>query len=201
LRALRLGLGGVLSVLAAPAPAQSCAEPHYRWTEKVDTLLARQAPVPITITAILTDWAPPDLTARDRCADRGGRERTVYGVAGWVRRVDKHKDDRDWHIELTEQPDSPPGSCIVVEIPSPRYGAVYAQARASLDSLVGKRAIGKNALVARPRRVQVFGPAFFDGEHRRGAKLRIREPHGRCNSSIRALWEIHPVYRVTGPEP
>ena len=201
MRALRLGLAGVLSALAAPAPAQSCAEPHYRWTEKVDTLLARQAPVPTTITAILTDWAPPALTARDRCADRGGRERTVYVVAGWVRSVDKHKDDGDWHIELTERADSRLDSCIVAEIPRPRYGAVYAQARASLDSLVGKRAIGKNSLVARPRRVQVVGPAFFDGQHRRGATLRIREPHGRCNSSIRALWEIHPVYRVTGPEP
>jgi len=193
---------GVLWATAAPpAAAQRCAEPHYRWTEKVDTLLARPDPVPTTITAILTGWAPPDLTARDRCADRSGRERTVYGVAGWVRRVDKRKDDGDWHVELTERPDSPPDSCIVVEIPSPRYGAVYAQARASLDSLLGKRAVGKNTLVARPRRVRVFGPAFLDGEHRRGAKMRIRDPHGRCNSSIRALWEIHPVYRVAGSEP
>jgi hypothetical protein len=192
---------GVLCATAAPAAAQRCAEPHYRWTEKVDTLLARPDPVPTTITAILTGWAPPDLTARDDCADRGGRERTVYAVAGWVRRVDKRKDDGDWHIELTERADSPPDSCIVVEIPSPRYGTVYAQARSSLDSLLGKRAIRKNTLVARPRRIQVSGPAFFDGQHRRGATMRIRDPHGRCNSSIRALWEIHPVYRVTGSEP
>jgi hypothetical protein len=43
--------------------------------------------------------------------------------------------------------------------------------------------------------------AFFDGQHRRGGRRsdRIDGGHGRCNSSVRALWEIHPIYRIGSP--
>jgi hypothetical protein len=196
MRGLSAALLALFGAGVADAQRRHCAEPRYRWSAKVDTALAAGAPVATLVTAVLATWPPPDLTPRDRCAARRERELTLRGVTGWVRRVDKYKDDADWHIELTERQDSPPDSCIVVEIPSPRYGSVYARARASLDSLLGPRAIGRNTLVARPRRVRIVGPAFFDGEHRRGATLDIGKPHGRCNSSIRALWEVHPVYAV-----
>src|SRR6266581_4379191 len=50
-------------------------------------------------------------------------------------------------------------------------------------------------------RAGISGAAFFDGQHRRGGRRseQIDGAHGRCNSSVRALWEIHPVYRVTSP--
>ena len=116
-------------------------------------------------------------------------------------RVDRFKDDGDWHIELTERADSPSDSCIVVEIPAPRYGARYARARAELDSLVGNRKIRRGGVLARPVRAGISGAAFFDGQHRRGGRRseQIDGAHGRCNSSVRALWEIHPIYRVTSP--
>jgi hypothetical protein len=183
------------------AQRRRCTEPHYRWSAKVDTTLIAATPVASTVTAVLTSWAPRPVTARDRCAARGDRELTVYGVTGLVRRVDKYKDDGDWHIELTERQDSPPDSCILSEIPAARYGPVYARARASLDLLLGPRAIRRNTLIAKPRRVRVVGPAFFDGEHRRGATFDIGKRHGRCNSSIGALWEVHPVYAVTEAGP
>jgi len=37
--------------------------------------------------------------------------------------VEKVKDDGDWHIELTQRADSPADSCVVVEIPAPKYSA------------------------------------------------------------------------------
>jgi len=79
-----------------------------------------------------------------------GRELGVYSVTGWVRRADKFKDDGDWHVELTERADSPSDSCIVVEIPAPKYSARYASARAALDSLIGDRKVRRSGVLARP---------------------------------------------------
>jgi len=188
-------------VVAAPLGAQACREPHYRWTQKTDTTLAEVVPQPTSVAVILATWAPPHLGPRDRCAPRSDRELETYSVTAWVRRVDRFKDDGDWHVELTERADSPSDSCIVVEIPAPRYGVRYARARAALDSLVGNRKIRRGGVLARPVRAGISGAAFFDGQHRRGGRRseQIDGAHGRCNSSVRALWEIHPIYRVTSP--
>ena len=194
-----LGLAGLMA--GAPLGAQACREPHYRWTQKTDTALADLAPQATSVSAILAAWAPPHLGPRDRCALRSGRELGVYSVTGWVRRADKFKDDGDWHVELTERADSPSDSCIVVEIPAPKYSARYTSARAALDSLIGDRKVRRSGVLARPALARITGAAFFDGQHRRGGRRsdRIDGEHGRCNSSVRALWEIHPVYRVTSP--
>ncbi len=150
-----LGLAGVAGlVAAAPLGAQACREPHYRWTQKTDTALADVAPQTTSVALVLGTWAPPHLGPRDRCAPRSDRELETYSVTAWVRRVDRFKDDGDWHIELTERADSPSDSCIVVEIPAPRYSSRYARARAELNL------------------------------------------QGTADA---ALWEIHPVYRVTSP--
>ncbi len=196
---IALALAGL--VPAAPLAAQACREPHYRWTEKTDTALATVAPQPTSVSAILAGWAPPDLGPRDRCAPRSERELGVYSVTAWVRRIDKFKDDGDWHVELTERADSPSDSCIVVEIPARKYSPRYARARAALDSLIGDRRIRRGGVLARPVLARISGAAFFDGQHRRGGRRsdKIDGSHGRCNSSVRALWEIHPVYRVTSP--
>src|SRR2546426_802668 len=108
-----VALAGVLPT--GPLGAQRCREPHYRWTQKVDTSLATLAPQPASTVAILGTWEPPHLGAQDRCAPRAGRELQVDRLTGWVRRVGKAEED------------------------------------------------------------------------------------GRCNTSVRALWEIHPVYEVTRP--
>jgi hypothetical protein len=194
-----LGLAGL--VAAAPLGAQACREPHYRWTQKTDTALAHVAPQTTSVAVILATWAPPHLGPRDRCAPRSDRELETYSVTAWVRRVDRFKDDGDWHIELTERADSPSDSCVVVEIPAPRYGPRYARARMDLDSLIGNRKIRRGGVLARPVRAGISGTAFFDGQHRRGGRRseQIDGGHGRCNSSVRALWELHPVYRVTSP--
>ncbi len=198
-----LTLAVLVCLLASrlPAQGQACAEPRYRWSEKVDTSLADLPPLPTSITAILSGWEPPALTARDRCAARAGRERQVYGLAGWVRRIEKHKDDGDWHLELTERRDSPPGSCIVAEIPLSRLSARYARARADLDAFLGGRRIDRDGDLAEPVRVRFIGAAFFDGQHRAGPRRleRTDGTHGRCNASARALWELHPIYRVERP--
>jgi len=70
-----------------------------------------------------------------------------------------------------------------------------------LGRLVAGRRRSKSGVLAKPVAVQIVGAAFFDGHHRAGARRRdpIDPKHGRCNSSLRALWEIHPVYRVERP--
>src|SRR5207245_1568855 len=136
--------GAVLATLAlaslppaVPGAAPQCRQPHYRWTQKTDTSLAALSPHPTSVTAILAGWAAPNIASRDRCAPRADRELQVFALTGWVRRVEKVKDDGDWHIELTEGAASPVDSCVVVEIPAPKYGSRYALARAALDSLLG----------------------------------------------------------------
>lgn len=199
--AVALAAVALAGLRAPPLAAQRCREPHYRWTQKVDTSLATLTPRLASVAAILLTWEPPNLTSRDRCTPRAGRELQVYRLAGWVRRVDKVKDDGDWHVELTERADSPADSCVVVEIPAPRYGPRYARARAALDSLIATRKIGRGGAFAQPVRARISGAAFFDGQHRGSGKRSDRSDgaHGRCNSSLRALWEIHPVYEVMPP--
>lgn len=150
---------------------------------------------------MLATWAPPLLASRDDCAPRAERELRTYALLAWVRRVDKYKDDEDWHVELTDRADTPPDSCIVAEIPHPRYSGRYALARSALDSLIAGRRLGKGGILRRPVQARVMGLAFFDGQHRRGGRRseRIDGGHGRCNASVRALWEIHPVYRIGSP--
>src|SRR5438105_841967 len=73
-------------LLLAPSAgrAQACAEPHYRWSEKVDTALQARPAVPVDIAAILTAWAPLSLTSRAMCAPRRGREDSVFVRVGLV---------------------------------------------------------------------------------------------------------------------
>jgi hypothetical protein len=39
------------------ASGQACAEPHYRWSEKIDTSLAGNVPDTVDVSDILGGWA------------------------------------------------------------------------------------------------------------------------------------------------
>jgi hypothetical protein len=125
----------------------------------------------------------------------------VFVLVGWVRRLKLQEADGDWHVELTAARASPVDSCIIVEIPAERYGAIYGRARAALASLVDTTQLGPRGDLRPPVRVQFTGAAFFDGVHQRVAPSGspAASQHGRCNSSLRALWELHPVYEVAAP--
>jgi hypothetical protein len=168
---------------------------------KTDTSLARKPPTLTTITAILTTWAAPAIGPDERCVARSDRELNVYIVRGWIRRIETEKDDGDWHIELTAGPTSPTDSCIVVEIPLGGLGPWYRRARSQLSKLVAGQRLDKQGDLDVPLEVRVVGAAFYDGQHRRTSRKRDRTDagHGRCNSSVRALWELHPVYAVLPP--
>lgn len=207
---MRIGVWACLALLAGGLPAarrsthsQRCDEPHYRWSAKTDTSLAGQPVMVTTVTEILTRWTTPPLSKLDGCAPRAGREGRVVEVSGWIRRIEKVKDDGDWHIELTAGAASSTESCIVAEIPLPALGAIYGSARRQLDSLLAGRRLDKQGDLRSPLAVRITGAPFFDGQHRRTTRKRDGADggHGRCNSSLRALWEIHPVYAVSAPRP
>src|SRR5437870_2670063 len=64
---LAVGLGVIwLLLLPRATHGQRCAEPHYRWSEKVDTALATRPATPALISEILTAWAPPSITSNRR---------------------------------------------------------------------------------------------------------------------------------------
>ncbi|SRR6266550_2205452 len=182
----------------------TCSDPHYRWSEKIDASFATKTPIAVDVSDILGSWAPRSITQADKCAKRVGREKNVYAVTGWVRRIKKHETDFDWHIELTENEDDTPvkAACIVVEIPSPNEGAIYGQARSELAGFVDTTGLGQTGDVNPPVQVTFIGAAFFDGYHQKkgvnGGPPKASQ-HGRCNSSVRALWELHPVYRLEAP--
>ena len=185
----------LISVCSIQAAAQTCHAPHYRWPEKTSTALLGNAPQPVTIGAMLR-WRAPEIGPGPAfwCAPRVGLERQVLSVVGWVRRVDKTKDDGDWHIELTEGRRDRVDACIVVEIPMAELHPAFLTARATLDSALTRTHVDRHGDLAKPIPLRVMGPAFFDGEHL-SRKGRL-QPHGRCWSTAGALWEIHPVYRI-----
>jgi hypothetical protein len=196
----RSRIGIVIILFAAPSAARGqCTDPHYRWTEKVDESLASIAAVKSYVSTILK-WPLVEFTsqAKYKCAERIGRELKVYSVTGWVRRVKTGETDGDWHIELTSRQNTPVDSCMVVEIPPPSLSGNYAQARQDLDRKVSW---ASNGDVSPPVKLRFIGAAFFDGEHRGGAANRDKTDgaHGRCNSSAKALWELHPIYWVLDP--
>lgn len=197
-----IAVTGLLLLLAlARANGQTCSEPHYRWSEKIDASLASKTPTTVDVSDIL-GWGPRTISAKDKCASRVGRERNVYTVTAWVRRIKLHESDGDWHIEITEEEDTPvPSSCIIVEIPAPSNGTVYQQARDQLAALVDTTQLGKGGDLGTPVQVSFTGAALFDGYHQKKTATGARaSQHGRCNSSVRALWELHPVYKVSAPE-
>ena len=195
-----VSLTGALWVTATAAEQPPCEEVHYRWSEKIDTSLADIPPTDVTIGRVLHHWAPLKFTKVNRCAVRVGRERFVYQVKGWVRRIKKHEADGDWHIELTERAADLVTACIIVEIPSPDFGLRYRGARAALEQLTASSDLTGRGDLKPPVELRFIGAAFFDGTHQSPANgVRKATAHGRCNSSVRALWEIHPVYAVEQP--
>jgi hypothetical protein len=191
----------VLVIAPSAGRAQRCAEPHYRWSQKIDTTLRAIPPSDVEVKDILTSWQVPPIGGGSvfRCAQRIGRERGVYSVVGWLRRIDRKKDDGDWHLELTQRRDSRVGDCIVVEIPLPNLHPDFRQARANVEELLRPVRVDREGDLSKPLRIRVTGAAFYDGQHLDGNQLALPRGHGRCNSSARALWEIHPVYRVERP--
>ena len=170
---------------------------HFRWLEKTDLGEAGLTPLAVSVPAVL-QWLPLGLgqDLASWCAPRRGLELKAFGVTGWVRRVRKQEADGDWHVEITSTARASPTSCIVVEIPDPSYDPRFSTARDSLDALLQGAALSAAGDVAPPVRVHFAGAGFYYGWHssRTGAR-----GHGRCNSSLGALWEIHPVFAVTSP--
>jgi len=194
----------LLACAVSPALAQTHTHPacggeyHYRWAQKVDTLLQTVTPEPVTVTQILTTWAAPAITKADWCKARTEPEQHVYVLTGWVRFVKDEVDDADWHVELTANRTSPRSSCIVVEIPSDDYGSQFATVRDEFLQIVGLADVTQKGDSLKPAvQVKVTGAALYDGWHR-GASAPDGK-HGHCNKSLRALWEIHPIYHVERP--
>jgi|SRR5882672_5080246 len=198
-------LAALAALATSAAHAQTCTDPHYRWTVKTTVAHEGDASTAATPSAMLT-WTPLELyhpapQAHD-CTPRADRELTVFAVTGWARawKIEKAPGDLDWHIELTQGSKTKSTRCIVVEIPDPQYGAVFATARHDFLDLIVNSTINSKKQIVPPVRLTVVGLAFFDGQHR-GAKGSGNPPsgHGHCNASDRALWEIHPVYDVSQP--
>src|SRR6266516_610723 len=128
-------LVAALAVVAiSAAHAQTCTEPHYRWSEKIDTSFVHQTATDVDVSDMLA-WTPHTITAKDKCAKRIGREKNVYAVTACVRRIKLRESEGDWHIEITEEESTPvPASCVIVEIPAPANGSRYGQVR---DQLAG----------------------------------------------------------------
>src|SRR5438445_514559 len=100
-----LSVGVVLVAATTHLAGQTpgCSEPHYRWSEKTDASLASVTPKRAFISTILKTWTPLALTGQAlyTCAPRSGRELETYSVTGWVRYLEKHESDGDWHLERT----------------------------------------------------------------------------------------------------
>src|SRR5437867_22456 len=131
------------SLAITTAHGQTCTEPHYRWTVK--TTLAQQGGDPSTTAtpSTMLHRAPLELyrpaPGVHDCTPRADRELTMYAVTGWARswHLEKGpKGDLDWHIELTQTAKTTPSKCVVVEIPDPQYGTIFATARQDFLDLI-----------------------------------------------------------------
>ena len=198
-RSFAIGVVVSLTLVAPRVQAQRVREcggavqANYRWPQKTRPgLPAGRTPTTVTVDEML-QWQPLALTKADWCAPRQDKELQTYTVVGWVRVVRKEMADGDWHIELTQQADSPPTRCVVVEIPAPNYDPRYATARQRLAQWIPDEQIGAHHAVRQPVQLRFTGPAFFDGIHV------TTGGHGNCNDQPGGYWEIHPVEDVARP--
>jgi len=94
----------------------------------------------------------PAVRAHD-CTPRADRELTVYAVTGWARSwhiENGPKGDLDWHIELTQSAKTTSSKCVVVEIPDPQYGTIFAKARQDFLDLIVNSTINQKSRSSRP---------------------------------------------------
>lgn len=195
-------VGTAAFILMTSQVRAQCHDGAYRWPEKVDLSLATLTSKHAYVGTILSSWSLPDLWAGNSYnnAPRQGRELSVYYIFGWVCRIDTTEDDCDWHIEITSTKTGNAAKCVVVEIPKGSGNGLFDEARAEFQALAGGPP--HDGVVSPAVRMEFIGPAFFDSHHR-GAKATNpngAHSHGQCNSSARALWEIHPVYWVLAPQ-
>ena len=141
-------VAAIAIVPIAPATGQTCTEPHYRWSEKIDTAFAHQTPTDVDVSGMLA-WTPRTITAKDKWAN-------VYSVTAYVRHIKVRESDGDWHIET-------PASCVIVEIPAPANGSRYGEARNQLAGLVDTTHLGPNGDLNAPVQVTFTGaaPPFY----------------------------------------
>src|SRR5437667_12114168 len=92
-----------LLALSREGRTQTCNEPFYRWSEKVDESLASVIPRRTSIATMLGQWAPLALMRHDECAPRAGRELRTHRVIAWIRIVKKRETNRDWSVEITSR--------------------------------------------------------------------------------------------------
>jgi len=187
-----------LMVTATAAAMPACGLlPHYRWRQKTTTSGFTPQPTSASVNAVL-QWAPLGFGGHaisTWCKARGGRELKPFSVLGFVRRTRNEVGDGDIHIEITKTATDAVEDCVVVEIPPANLSPQFASARTDLASLLSVNSI-TNKDFDTPTRVRFTGLAFWDGWH---ATSGLPSGHGRCNSSVGAAWELHPVFKVTAP--
>ncbi len=175
-------------------------EKHYRWDAKVHATLHTSLAA-VTIATILTKWTkPPFVVGKSLaawCVDRSPPENVTHSVTGFLSRIKRGEADRDWHIELTQTAKGPVGRCIVAEIPDPSFDKRFTKSRNDLLARIASAGAHTDSHgdISPRVRITIIGSAFYDGWHSK-ADGTPDGAHGRCNSNARALWEIHPIFKV-----
>jgi uncharacterized protein YraI len=169
---------------------------HYRWLAKTETSGFNNPPTSASVNAVL-HWTPLPFKGHgisSWCNERVSREAKTFSVLGYVRRIRKETDG-DVHIEITQKPTDAVENCAVVEIPAAELSPRFKTARTTLADLLSVTELNDHDFDS-PRRLRFSGLAFWDGWH---ATSGLPSKHGRCNSTVGAAWELHPVFQVAAP--
>jgi hypothetical protein len=181
------------SAAAAMVPCGTAV--HYRWKQKTVTSGFGAQPPTASVRTVL-NWAAGPFSGKgisSWCKDRVGREVNSFSVTGFVRRT-KTEPDGDVHVEITQAGNDAVETCMVVEIPPANLSPQFNTARNDLARLLSVSTI-TNQDFATPVMVRFSGLAFWDGWHAGSSGLPTG--HGRCNSTVGATWELHPVFKVS----
>jgi len=194
---------GAEMTMAAPSAAASASafplcgpERHYRWSAKITTSGFSQTPTKPSVNTAL-NWASLPFSGHSLlswCEARSGRETKPFSVLGWVRRT-RTESDGDVHVEITQNANDAVTDCFVVEIPAANLSTRFNKARNDLAALLSVSQLSDKEFAV-PTRVRFTGLAFWDGWH---ATSTLPTNHGRCNSTMGAAWELHPVFKVSAP--
>ena len=145
-------------------------------------------------------WPVPHVLHFNDTALIGTEEREIVHLRAFVR-VFKCEGDADYHLELADSR-AANARRIIAEAPD-SDSTVRAQLEALMGGEPSKKGKPLDGAAAAP--IEIWGWRFLDLDHQSALKDKngkrrtmaaLKAGHGHGSTSVRTLWEVHPILRV-----
>lgn len=187
---------------ACPCGATTMLERQSRWKMK-HRPPSQATPITVKVKDVL-EWRNPDkIYLRQRRTSNSpiaAREEQVFSLTGYVQIIKFEDNDCDFHLEISQTPDSE-GDRVIVEVPNDAENLVVWNEVVAFckDRHKGKYLKPGKAFSFRSApKIHVVGYAFYDARHWTKDQPKRGSNHG--SRAVGTCWEIHPCFSFSGAQ-